>query len=100
MYHAHNGGEGLLQEEWPESLKEFVHQALRLGEPRFLTWCGLTLGPLSKQLARGMNPKKQLEVRALAALVHHLCQRYDCSSIIDVGSGLVGGHHVERTVYY
>ena len=44
---------------------------------------------ISKELCKGMSPKKQHEVEWMASLVHQVASQADCSVVVDVGSGLV-----------
>lgn len=80
-----------MQEDWPTTLREFVRQAVELGEVRFRPLGPSVLMGLPGLLSRGMTPQKQREVPGLAALVADVCRQARCTSVLDVGSGLVRG---------
>ncbi|XP_061174710.1 probable methyltransferase-like protein 25 [Saccostrea echinata] len=89
---------GFIQDDWPESLRKFIYTATELVLPRTLSEeiqpCALT-----SEVKRGMNPKKQHEVRHMAALVSNMAAKTGCDVVIDVGSGLGYLGHVLSTVY-
>ncbi|XP_029827988.2 protein RRNAD1 isoform X1 [Ixodes scapularis] len=79
---------GLIKEDWPTTLREFVRQAVELGEVRFRPPGPCVPMGLPGLLSRGMTPQKQREVPGLAALVADVCRQARCTSVLDVGSGL------------
>lgn len=79
---------GLIKEDWPTTLREFVRQAVELGEVRFRPPGPSVPMELPGSLSRGMTPQKQREVPGLAALVADVCRQARCTSVLDVGSGL------------
>ncbi|XP_062597462.1 probable methyltransferase-like protein 25 [Saccostrea cucullata] len=89
---------GYVQDDWTESLRKYISSATELVLPRNLSEeiqpCTLT-----SELKRGMNPKKQHEVRHMAALVSDIATKTGCDVVIDVGSGLGYLGHVLSTVY-
>ncbi|CAN7980407.1 unnamed protein product [Ixodes pacificus] len=82
---------GLIKEDWPTTLQEFLRQAVELGEVRFRPQGSSVPMELPGLLSRGMTPQKQREVLGLAALVADVCRQARCTSVLDVGSGLVRG---------
>ncbi|CAN7983436.1 unnamed protein product, partial [Ixodes hexagonus] len=77
-----------IREEWPATLREFVSRAVELGEVRFRPMVPFLPVELPGFLRRGMTPQKQQEVLGLAALVADVCNQAQCTSVLDVGSGL------------
>ncbi|KAI8503303.1 hypothetical protein Bbelb_191240 [Branchiostoma belcheri] len=78
---------GCTKADWPTSLKAFVEDAASLALPRQQPH-DLVAMEISKDLARGMTPKKEHEVSYLASVIRDSCIRTSCSSVIDIGSGL------------
>ena len=81
---------GLVKEEWPASLKEFVSEAMSLlfqrTDARKLM--GIRSVTLSGKIATGMNPKKLHEVERMVAFVGQLCGERGIRHVIDIGAGL------------
>ncbi|XP_078433489.1 S-adenosyl-L-methionine-dependent methyltransferases superfamily protein isoform X2 [Wolffia australiana] len=83
---------GLVQEHWPETLKEFVKNVKSLALPRdpkspvqiFPYFRATELGTV---LSQGMNQKKKHEVEVLSALVSAIAVSVGATTVIDVGSG-------------
>ncbi|XP_064465183.1 methyltransferase-like protein 25B isoform X2 [Ornithodoros turicata] len=80
---------GSLKDGCPTDFREFVDEAVELARPRFETGklddSSVLLPPV---IRRGMSEKKQHEVCKLASLVAQVARETDCSSVLDVGSGL------------
>ncbi|XP_060081198.1 probable methyltransferase-like protein 25 isoform X2 [Ylistrum balloti] len=75
------------EEEWPDSLKNFIRTALTLSLPRSQR-NGVTPVIISPDMCRGMTPKKQHEVSLMSAVVHDVARQANCDVILDIGSGL------------
>lgn len=69
------------------TLKEFVNDCHRFKLSRRLPKSQKEAPKLTNALAQGLNPKKQLEVRALAAYIDNLSQSHGINQIVDMGSG-------------
>lgn len=84
---------GLIQDNWPTSLKEFLHSAQSLTLPRdartslAVHFPGLCTPSLGKVLTQGMNFKKIHEVEVLSAVIQRIANEVEAHDIIDVGAG-------------
>ncbi|OVA07354.1 Methyltransferase domain [Macleaya cordata] len=83
---------GVIQDNWPSSLKEFVLTSTSLVFPREqgnlqMTLPDLHVTSLSSVLAQGMNLKKKHEVEILAAVITSIAKNAGAQTIIDVGAG-------------
>ncbi|CAA0838533.1 S-adenosyl-L-methionine-dependent methyltransferases superfamily protein [Striga hermonthica] len=83
---------GVVQGNWPASLKEYVLKSRSLSLPRDQAdlqeaFPGLRAAPLNSVLAQGMNQKKKHETEALAAVIGSIARRVGADTIVDVGSG-------------
>jgi hypothetical protein len=84
---------GFVKEEWPDSLKEFISEAMSLDLPertvtRKLTGKETKSVTLSGKIATGMSPKKTHEVERMVAFVRQLCEEHGIRHLVDVGAGL------------
>ncbi|KAK7272681.1 hypothetical protein RJT34_29431 [Clitoria ternatea] len=83
---------GVVQDQWPTSLKEFV---LKLRSMVFsqkqadinIALPGLRMTSLNSVLAQGMNVKKKHEVEVLSAVVSTIANSVGAHTIVDVGAG-------------
>ncbi|KAJ8306713.1 hypothetical protein KUTeg_015754 [Tegillarca granosa] len=76
-------------DDWPESFKAFIHEALRFSSLR--QQCvtkSLQDVTIDAELKRGMSAKKQHEVSNMAPLVHQLMEQTGSDMVVDIGSGL------------
>ncbi|KAJ3272136.1 hypothetical protein HDV01_005901 [Terramyces sp. JEL0728] len=77
---------GRLNDEWPDSLKEFVHLASNLGLRRFpdsdLKYC-----QLDREVQIGMKQKKIAEVKTTAVYIDDLCAKNQVTHVLDFGAG-------------
>ncbi|KAK9093223.1 hypothetical protein Syun_028134 [Stephania yunnanensis] len=83
---------GIVQENWPASLQEFVLTVKSLDLPREqddlqMMLPNLNVTPLSTVLAQGMSLKKKHEVETLSAIVNSVARNAGAHAIIDVGAG-------------
>ncbi|KAG0588649.1 hypothetical protein KC19_2G259300 [Ceratodon purpureus] len=85
---------GVVQEEWPDSLKEFVQTAFQLSLSRrqvdsssIMSYSGVPQAPISSVLGQGMSIKKLHEIGILAALIAGTAKSRGAKDVIDVGAG-------------
>ncbi|KAL5716207.1 hypothetical protein ACHQM5_017931 [Ranunculus cassubicifolius] len=83
---------GLVQDDWPDSLKEFILTLRALALPRDQVELqkiapDLHVTSVGNVLAQGMNLKKKHEVETLAAIVNAFRENVGAETIIDVGAG-------------
>ncbi|KAJ8899169.1 hypothetical protein K2173_011956 [Erythroxylum novogranatense] len=83
---------GVVQDHWPNSLKEFVKTIKSLVFPReqvdlHKVFPDLNLTLLNSVLAQGMNTKKKHEVEVLSAVVDSIANSVNAQTIVDVGAG-------------
>ncbi|KAK2638594.1 hypothetical protein Ddye_026389 [Dipteronia dyeriana] len=83
---------GVVQDHWPDSLKEFVLTLRSLVFPRKqanlqMVFPGLQVISLNSVLAQGMNQKKRHEVEVLSAVVSTIANDVRAHTIVDVGAG-------------
>ncbi|KAK3198451.1 hypothetical protein Dsin_021866 [Dipteronia sinensis] len=83
---------GVVQDHWPDSLKEFVLTLRSLVFPRKqanlqMVFPGLQVISLNSVLAQGMNQKKRHEVEVLSAVVSTIANNVRAHTIVDVGAG-------------
>ncbi|KAJ0100820.1 hypothetical protein Patl1_05097 [Pistacia atlantica] len=83
---------GVVQDHWPDSLKEFVLTLKSLVLPRkqadlHKVLPGWKVTSLSSVLAQGMNLKKKHEVEVLSAVVNSVANSVSTDTIVDVGAG-------------
>ncbi|GLJ44711.1 hypothetical protein SUGI_0940170 [Cryptomeria japonica] len=84
---------GLIQDNWPASLKELIRSAESLAFPRNartslqMHFPGLSIPYIGNVLAQGMNSKKRHEVEVLASVIQRIAIEAGAHCIIDVGSG-------------
>ncbi|GAB2284861.1 hypothetical protein Dimus_019313 [Dionaea muscipula] len=84
---------GLVMDQWPASLKEFILTSKSLVFPREQVkleemLAGIHLRPLNNTvLAQGMNGKKKHEVEVLAAVVSSIVASAAADIVVDVGAG-------------
>ncbi|KAI6687063.1 hypothetical protein NL676_023891 [Syzygium grande] len=83
---------GEVQDHWPASLKNFLHDLRSLVFPREQVdlqkiFPGLTVAPLGSVLAQGMNFKKKHEVEVLSAIASYIAKRVGAQTVVDVGAG-------------
>ncbi|XP_050944105.1 uncharacterized protein LOC103487650 isoform X5 [Cucumis melo] len=83
---------GVVQENWPESLKKFIRTSKSLAFQREQAdlqmvlpgWC---MASLNTVLSQGMNQKKKHEVEVLSAIISLIASDLESSAIVDVGAG-------------
>ncbi|KAL7088263.1 hypothetical protein ACP275_13G117100 [Erythranthe tilingii] len=83
---------GVAQDNWPDSLKEYVLTSRSLSLPRdqadlLEAFPGVRTAPLNNVLAQGMNQKKKHEIETLAAVIGSIARKTGAQTIVDVGSG-------------
>ncbi|XP_010258677.1 PREDICTED: protein RRNAD1 isoform X3 [Nelumbo nucifera] len=83
---------GIVQDNWPASLKEFILTSRSLVLPREqvelqMMLPNLHVASLDTVLTQGMNMKKKHEVETLAAVVRSIAESTGSQTIIDVGAG-------------
>ncbi|XP_057974947.1 uncharacterized protein LOC131162464 isoform X2 [Malania oleifera] len=78
---------GVVQDNWPDSLKEFILTLRSLVFPREQIYPDLLLYSLDNVLTQGMNPKKRHEVEILSAFVNSISKNIGSRTVIDVGAG-------------
>lgn len=85
---------GVVQEEWVDSLKEFVRTAFELSLSRGqvesapnMSYSGVPQAPISHVLGQGMSAKKLHEIGILAALIAGTSKSRGAKDVIDVGAG-------------
>ncbi|KAM7495711.1 hypothetical protein LguiB_030320 [Lonicera macranthoides] len=83
---------GVVQDQWPPSLKDFVLAIRSFALPREQADLKKVLPdihttPLDKVLTQGMNRKKKHEIEALSAVVWSIARSVGASTTIDVGAG-------------
>ncbi|CAN8293048.1 unnamed protein product [Cochlearia groenlandica] len=83
---------GVVQDHWPDSLKEFVHTLRSLSYPRdqanvHEVLADIDMAPLSTVLSQGMNLKKKHEVEVLSAVVSSVVKSVGSPTVVDVGAG-------------
>ncbi|ESR54267.1 hypothetical protein CICLE_v10021587mg [Citrus x clementina] len=83
---------GIVQDHWPDSLKEFVLTLKSLEFPREQADLQMVLPSfpvtsLNTVLAQGMNLKKKHEVEVLSAVVNSIANTVKADAIVDVGAG-------------
>uniref|UniRef100_A0A2C9W5N6 Methyltransferase domain-containing protein n=1 Tax=Manihot esculenta TaxID=3983 RepID=A0A2C9W5N6_MANES len=83
---------GVVQDHWPDSLKQFVSTLRSLVFSREQVdldkvFPGLNITVLNSVLAQGMNIKKKHEVEFLSAVVSFIANSVRAQTIVDVGSG-------------
>ncbi|KAK7862668.1 hypothetical protein R5R35_009241 [Gryllus longicercus] len=76
---------GYVQAHWPASLVLFLNKCKCL---QLVDKIHTDEWKLSRELCRGLSPKKQHEVSRMISLVHQECQKLGIHNILDVGSGL------------
>ncbi|KAL8142289.1 hypothetical protein V2J09_015321 [Rumex salicifolius] len=84
---------GAIRDNWPSSLREFVHGCRSLALPREQkqleqeVLSSMCIAPLNSVLSQGMNLKKRHEVEILAAVINSVAKTVDSHTVVDVGSG-------------
>ncbi|TPX65102.1 hypothetical protein SpCBS45565_g05372 [Spizellomyces sp. 'palustris'] len=78
--------EGFVKDEWPETLKQFVLDASRLGMKRNASNFE-DVEYISPRIAVGMNTKKVKETGPLASIIRTLSHTQHISHILDLGAG-------------
>ncbi|KAI9187539.1 hypothetical protein LWI28_029222 [Acer negundo] len=83
---------GVVQDHWPDTLKEFVLTLRSLVFPRKqanlqTVFPGMQVISLNSVLAQGMNQKKRHEVEVLSAVVSAIANNVRAHTIVDVGAG-------------
>ncbi|KAG0613832.1 hypothetical protein M758_6G132500 [Ceratodon purpureus] len=84
---------GVVKEEWPDSLKEFVGTACRVSLSRGQvdsssdSYPGVPQVPIGSVLRQGMSVKKLHEIGILAALIAGTAKLSGAKDVIDVGAG-------------
>ncbi|KAH7543897.1 hypothetical protein JRO89_XS15G0055400 [Xanthoceras sorbifolium] len=83
---------GVVQDHWPDSLKEFVLTLSSLVFPRKqadlqMVFSGLQVISPNSVLAQGMNQKKKHEVEVLSAVVSSIANNVRAHTVVDVGAG-------------
>ncbi|XP_030527032.2 probable methyltransferase-like protein 25 isoform X4 [Rhodamnia argentea] len=83
---------GEVQDHWPASLKNFLHNLRSLVFPREQVdlqkiFPGLTVASLGSVLSQGMNVKKKHEVEILSAITSFIAKRVEAKTVVDVGAG-------------
>ncbi|KAL7130648.1 hypothetical protein ABFS83_13G148800 [Erythranthe nasuta] len=83
---------GVAQDNWPDSLKEYVLTLRSLSLPRDQAdlqeaFPGVQTAPLNNVLAQGMNQKKKHEIETLAAVIGSIARKTGAQTVVDVGSG-------------
>lgn len=83
---------GVVQDNWPASLKQFILTLRSLALPREQAdlkkvFPELEVTSLNNVLTQGMNRKKKHEIEALASIVSSVAQDTETNTIIDVGAG-------------
>ncbi|CAK7355494.1 unnamed protein product [Dovyalis caffra] len=83
---------GVIQEHWPDSLKEFVLDLKALAFRREQADLkkvlpGVNVVSLNSVLSQGMNFKKKHEVEVLSAVVSSIAYSVGAQTIVDVGAG-------------
>ncbi|KAJ4726569.1 methyltransferase-like protein 25 isoform X2 [Melia azedarach] len=83
---------GIVQDHWPDSLKEFVLNLKSLVLPREkadlrTVLPGFQVTSVNAVLAQGMNLKKKHEVEILSAVVSSVAKTVKAYTIVDVGAG-------------
>lgn len=85
---------GVIQEEWPNSLKDFVQTAFQLSLSRAqvdssscMSLSGVSQAPIGSVLGQGMSVKKIHEIGILAALIAATAKLNGAKDVIDVGAG-------------
>ncbi|XP_038899875.1 protein RRNAD1 isoform X4 [Benincasa hispida] len=85
---------GVVQENWPDSLKKFIRTSGSLAFQREQAdlqmvlpgWC---MASLNTVLSQGMNQKKKHEVEVLSAIISLIASDLKSRAIVDVGAGQV-----------
>ncbi|KAG8297977.1 hypothetical protein J6590_025193 [Homalodisca vitripennis] len=85
-----------MQDDWPESLKQFSLDCKRFTLPVLTSKEPLykpsdlssLLQAIPREIWRGMSPKKKDEVEIMSEFVHQECKRLSIGKILDLGSGL------------
>ncbi|KAI3456718.1 hypothetical protein Pfo_013381 [Paulownia fortunei] len=95
---------GVVQDNWPASLKEYVLTLRSLSLPRdqadlLEAFPGVRVEPLNNVIAQGMNQKKKHEIQALAAVICSIARRVGAHTIVDVGSGQCLNIHYVFCIY-
>ncbi|GBB86592.1 hypothetical protein RclHR1_00130033 [Rhizophagus clarus] len=78
------------EEDWPESLKQFIRDTKELVLTREISINDLQMEceeSIDKRILPGMNEKKLHEVRILSCLIAKLTKENKINSIIDLGAG-------------
>lgn len=83
---------GVVQENWPNSLKKFIGTLRSLAFQREQAdlqmvlpgWC---MASLNTVLSQGMNQKKKHEVKVLSAIISLIASDLKSRAIVDVGAG-------------
>ncbi|XP_031737408.1 methyltransferase-like protein 25 isoform X6 [Cucumis sativus] len=83
---------GVVQENWPDSLKKFIRTSKSLAFQREQAdlqmvlpgWC---MASLNTVLSQGMNQKKKHEVEVLSAIISLIASDMKSRAIVDVGAG-------------
>lgn len=93
---------GYQKAEWPESLKTFLTNSLKLQLPRNLNIFNEIRdeeGTLGKEFLMKMGPKKVHEVNRLGRFVNLVGKAFNLETLVDVGAGEVIFKHqnLERT---
>ncbi|XP_057486422.1 uncharacterized protein LOC130772545 isoform X2 [Actinidia eriantha] len=83
---------GVVQDNWPASLKKFVLTSRSLAIPRERADLqkilpDLHLSSLNNVLSQGMNQKKKHEIETLAGIVSSIARSVGASTVVDVGAG-------------
>ncbi|XP_019855594.1 PREDICTED: protein RRNAD1-like isoform X2 [Amphimedon queenslandica] len=75
---------------YPNSLQEFITGCLNNSTSTGLVreWTYTDIIKMKQDIARGMKLKKQHEVSCLASVVEEICKECNCTSLLDIGSGL------------
>ncbi|RIA88235.1 methyltransferase domain-containing protein [Glomus cerebriforme] len=78
------------EEDWPESLKQFIRNTKELALAREISINDLQMEceePIDKRILQGMNEKKLHEVKILSRLIAKLTKENEIRTIIDLGAG-------------
>ncbi|XP_073058830.1 LOW QUALITY PROTEIN: uncharacterized protein [Primulina eburnea] len=83
---------GVVQNNWPASLKGFVCTLKGLSFPREQAdlqeaFPGLNVASLNEVISQGMNRKKKHEIESLASVIGLIANSVGADTVVDVGSG-------------
>ncbi|KAH7860997.1 hypothetical protein Vadar_020427 [Vaccinium darrowii] len=83
---------GVVQDNWPASLKKFILTSRSLAFPReqadlHKVSPDLHIRSLNNVIAQGMNRKKKHEIEGLAAIISSIARSAGVGTVVDVGAG-------------